>query len=134
VLSLSLLLAVASLATYVGYNLKFVQHQGRYLFPALGAISACLAAGLVELSQRRLATRLALGLLLAASALGLAGILLADVAEWTIVTLLLGALLVVANSRLPTAWRWAPPVALYTAFLALDWVCLFGFIVPMLLP
>ncbi len=35
-----------TLAVYLGYNLTFVQHQGRYLFPALIPIGVGVAAGL----------------------------------------------------------------------------------------
>jgi 4-amino-4-deoxy-L-arabinose transferase-like glycosyltransferase len=43
-----ILLGVAALATavHVGYNLTYVQHQGRYLFPALIPMGAGVAAGL----------------------------------------------------------------------------------------
>ena len=43
-----ILLGVAGLATavHVGYNLTYVQHQGRYLFPALIPIGAGVAMGL----------------------------------------------------------------------------------------
>ncbi|MDX1415444.1 MAG: DUF2142 domain-containing protein [Candidatus Promineifilaceae bacterium] len=39
-------LLVLTLGVYVGYNLTFVQHQGRYLFPALIPIALGLAIGL----------------------------------------------------------------------------------------
>ena len=45
----SLILITTFLVTvglHVGYNLTFVQHQGRYLFPALIPITAALALGL----------------------------------------------------------------------------------------
>ncbi len=48
----SLLLAFSALftlSTYVWYNLTFVQHQGRYLFPALIPIGTAAALGLSEL-------------------------------------------------------------------------------------
>ena len=38
--------AVAVLVQYLGYNLEFVQHQGRYLFPALAPIALACAAGM----------------------------------------------------------------------------------------
>ncbi|MCZ7545072.1 MAG: DUF2142 domain-containing protein [Anaerolineae bacterium] len=42
-LALALLFVVAQ---YLYYNLTFVQHQGRYLFPALSAIACAVALGL----------------------------------------------------------------------------------------
>lgn len=40
-----------SLALYLTYNLTYVQHQGRYLFPALIPISAAVAAGIGTWAQ-----------------------------------------------------------------------------------
>jgi hypothetical protein len=41
-----LLMFVLTLGLHIGYNLAFVQHQGRYLFPALIPIAAGVVAGL----------------------------------------------------------------------------------------
>jgi heme A synthase len=38
--------AVTVLLQYLGYNLEFVQHQGRYLFPALVPLALLCAAGM----------------------------------------------------------------------------------------
>lgn len=38
--------ALAVLLQYLGYNLEFVQHQGRYLFPALVPLALACAAGI----------------------------------------------------------------------------------------
>jgi len=49
-----ILLLTSSLLTlleFLGYNLTFVQHQGRYLFPALIPIGTAAALGLSALSQ-----------------------------------------------------------------------------------
>jgi len=40
--------ALAVLATYIAFNLEYVQPQARYFFPALGPISVALAIGLVD--------------------------------------------------------------------------------------
>ncbi len=77
-----MLLLVAAFADYVAYNFKFLQFQGRYLFPALVSIAFVLVVGLRELIAR----------------------------EYQRVVFAL----------------------LYLALLALDLVCLFGFIVPQL--
>jgi 4-amino-4-deoxy-L-arabinose transferase-like glycosyltransferase len=101
VLLLAILLAVV--AAHVWYNLKFVQHQGRYVFPALVPISLAFAVGLLE---------------------------------WP-------TLLPEAGTRLGPRRRFAalPPALngaafsiFYAAFLALDVVCLYLFIVPQLRP
>jgi 4-amino-4-deoxy-L-arabinose transferase-like glycosyltransferase len=47
-LLLLLLVFVLVAAAHVSYNLKFVQHQGRYLFPALVPIGLAFALGLSE--------------------------------------------------------------------------------------
>jgi hypothetical protein len=51
-LALSILLTAS---TYVWYNLTFVQHQGRYLFPALVPIALFFTLGLHQWVPRRLA-------------------------------------------------------------------------------
>ncbi len=50
-LTLFLVLSLLTLLEYVGYNLIFVQHQGRYLFPALIPIGAAAALGLSTLAN-----------------------------------------------------------------------------------
>jgi 4-amino-4-deoxy-L-arabinose transferase-like glycosyltransferase len=61
-LLLLLLVFLVVAAAHVSYNLKFVQHQGRYLFPALAPIAIAFALGLSEwvLLVARLLARLPL--------------------------------------------------------------------------
>ena len=61
-LLLLLLVFLLVVAAHVSYNLKFVQHQGRYLFPALAPIGLAFALGLSEwvLLGARLMARLPL--------------------------------------------------------------------------
>ncbi len=75
-------LLVVAVADYVGYNFKFLQLQGRYLFPALISIAFFLVVGLRELMARE--------------------------------------------------YRRSVFAVLYVAFIVLDVVCLFWFIVPQL--
>ncbi|MCP4536015.1 MAG: DUF2142 domain-containing protein [Chloroflexi bacterium] len=49
-LTLFLAAALFTLLEYLGYNLTFVQHQGRYLFPALIPIGTAVALGLGTLT------------------------------------------------------------------------------------
>ena len=51
-IGLLILLLVVAIADYIGYNFKFLQFQGRYLFPALIAIAFFLVIGLRELIAR----------------------------------------------------------------------------------
>lgn len=64
-----------SLILYLGYNLTYVQHQGRYLFPALVPISLAVALGLATFARPLLVRRSALAWLLPTGlALALAGL------------------------------------------------------------
>ncbi len=60
---------VLAVGVYVWYNLKYVQHQGRYLFPAIIPIGLFVALGFRELVPRQFA-----GLWLGLLGLGLAGL------------------------------------------------------------
>jgi hypothetical protein len=129
VLAFSGLLTVS---LYLFYNLKFVQHQGRYLFPALGAISFAAALGLRELLRPQTARLVALWLLLASGLLLLIGALTKDISVWVLALLLLGFVWTAAAAWLPERWRWIAPALLYSGLLALDVTCLLVFIVPAL--
>ncbi|MCX7838967.1 MAG: hypothetical protein N2559_05865 [Anaerolineae bacterium] len=51
-IGLLMVLLVVAFADYVAYNFKFLQFQGRYLFPALISIAFVLVSGLRELIAR----------------------------------------------------------------------------------
>jgi len=51
-LGLLALLLIIAVVDYIGYNLKFLQFQGRYLFPALVSIAFLLVVGVRELIAR----------------------------------------------------------------------------------
>ena len=124
-----LLLAFSVLLTccgYLWYNLKFVQHQGRYLFPALIPIALGATIGWEQLATRP-ATRstaviAAIGVIVAAAfgyrflaavSLGSAGAL------WLF-------------GYLPARFRWLVPAAVISAFWALGIAALFFYIIPAL--
>lgn len=122
---------LTTVAGYLWYNLQFVQHQGRYLFPALIPIGLLAAIGMRELCSRR-------GSLIAACVLA-AGFLALLVfgfvrGDWPALWLAVaGALAVAFGLRvvmLPPSWSGALTGFFYAGMLALDVVCLFGFIVP----
>ncbi len=48
-----MVLLVTGMADYVGYNFKFLQFQGRYLFPALVALAFFFVVGVREWSARK---------------------------------------------------------------------------------
>ncbi len=124
--------ATFSVLTYLGYNLKFVQYQGRYLFPALGPLALATALSLWEILQPRTARPLAIGLALVSLLFLVHGMLSGHVPGWGLVLLVAGAAFLAVAGWLPHRWRWLPPALLYLAFLVLDWVCLFVYIVPYL--
>ncbi|MDH7488121.1 MAG: glycosyltransferase family 39 protein [Anaerolineae bacterium] len=117
-------------AAYLWYNAQFVQHQGRYLFPAMPAIALGMALGVRETFRPTRARFLAL-----VSALGIAASL-AMVAftgrAFKTLSLLLGlsALGYVVIWWLGPRRSWIWHVAAYALFVALDFICLFGYIVP----
>ncbi|MCS6844701.1 MAG: glycosyltransferase family 39 protein [Caldilineales bacterium] len=95
------LAALGTLGIYISYNLIFVQPQGRYLFPALPAISLAFAAGWWAVVQRPTAARWAATVLAAAAlAAGLWGIGRGGVNKWSL--LIFGGAAIALM-----AWRWA---------------------------
>jgi hypothetical protein len=117
---------------YLSYNVTFVQHQGRYLFPALGSISFAAALGLRELLRPRTARAVVLLLVLAFGLLLFAGALKGNMPVWPLVLLLAGGMWMAAAAWLPARWQWVVPSALYFGLLALDVTCLVAFILPAL--
>lgn len=125
------LLALSGLLTlgsYLWYNASFVQHQGRYLFPALLPIGLVAALGWREALRRRHAISLTLAVVFAAVILRAAGVL----ANWPLVMLggLAGVLAV--NRVIPKPYSALVHVFPYLLMIALDLTSLFLFIVPQL--
>lgn len=125
-------LVLLTLTSYLWYNLTFVQHQGRYLFPALIPIGLGVTVGLRRVFQpdgARLAAALLLALLAGLVAFGL---FTADLAGGPIVFVgLLAAVLGVAGWR-GHSLTGPALAAFYAALAAFDGVALFGFILPAL--
>jgi len=125
-------LVLLTAATYLWYNTKFVQHQGRYLFPALIPIGLAVAIGLRRLLQPD-GARLAAGLL-GAGWLGLAGFGLVH-ASLSKGLLLFGAVLIVGMAAVGWGRRgltWLVLAAFYAGMAVFDGVALFRFILPAL--
>ncbi len=97
-LALQLLLTVAA---YVGYNLSFVQHQGRYLFPALLPIALGLTVGWLAWLERPAANGLARACGLGILILGLAGILGGDLLAFPILLMTGTGLVAQGAARIP---------------------------------
>ena len=90
------LLLAGVVASYVWYNLGFVQHQGRYLFPALYSFGLLVALGWREALRPRVRVIIAGLLLLWAALLAGTGLAAGSLDKWTLLFLAaaMGALLV----------------------------------------
>lgn len=131
-----LVLCLSALLTGLGYfwyNLQFVQHQGRYLFPALIPLGLAFAAGLYQVTSPAGARPASLLLAGGAAALFARGLTAGDLPLlW--VTLLAGLALALGLQgwRGSSRTQQAVLAAVYAGLWLLDWLCLFGFIVPAL--
>ena len=130
-----LLLGASALITgvlFVGYNLTFVQHQGRYLFPALPLFGLAAAAGLEQLLNHKLAVVTALCMLLALVVVGIVGLLAGDLPLWSMALFGVAMIALPVAAFVPQHWRGLLVGGLLIALAGLDLWCLFGFIVPIL--
>ncbi|MGC8838969.1 MAG: hypothetical protein ACP5UM_11190, partial [Anaerolineae bacterium] len=123
-----------TLLTYLWYNLEFVQHQGRYLFPALVPLGLAFACGWQELTRPSAARAAAAGLALAAAGLVGWGLAHGALDKWAVALYGGGAVGLAALSVFPLWARRAAFWLLFGALWALDLVCLFLFVVPALVP
>jgi len=127
-LALTILLA---LAAYLGYNVTLVQHQGRYLFPAIVPLGVFFALGLREAWRRRtaLVAAGALALILAVrlvTGLFSSGSGAFDVALWGGGAALLGGRSLLPGERAGTLAY----TACFVALALIDTWCLVGFVIP----
>ncbi len=129
-LGLLALSALLTLLSYFWYNLKFVQHQGRYLFPALVPLGLAFALGLREVLARDNAKAVALLFLAATLSLAAKGLVTGDFNKLSISLLGGTAVAFGIKAFLPEKyddWVFALP---YLGLWGLDLICLFKFIVP----
>ena len=128
--------------SYVGYNVKFVQHQGRYLFWGLLPISTVVALGWREVLQPLQGAITGFLAAVMAAAMLLMGAVVGDTDKWTVlsmgliaIVLLCQPLLLSGASRYPLRWlpgwfkRWTmrPGVAdVLTVVRAAVWVLPFA--------
>jgi hypothetical protein len=117
-----------TLASYLWYNTNFLQHQGRYLFPALVPISLAVALGWREALRRERAIVLAVLLLVATVVLRLAGLL----SNWLMLMLVVSAAAFGIRRFLPRSWDALVHAVPYLSLILLDIASLFLFIVPQL--
>jgi hypothetical protein len=111
---------------YLWYNLTFVQHQGRYLFPALIPLALAAGAGLAELARPRVAR-------LAAAVLVVAGLACLAAGYLTLATFSVAAATAVwLNSALPPRHRWILAAGIVFGLAGLALASLFLFVIPSL--
>jgi len=129
-LGLLTLWLVLTVLCYLWYNLQFVQHQGRYLFPALVPLGLVFAVGLAEVLARR-RTQLPVGLCLSGLLLLMVkGLLVGELDRWATALVAGTAMALLLRRLLPGKWdAWVDSLP-YVGLFALDFICLFGFIVP----
>lgn len=125
-------LVLLTVASYLWYNLTFVQHQGRYLFPALIPIGLGVTAGLCRVFQPDGARLAAVLLLMLLAGLVAFGLFTADLAGGPIVFIGLLAAGLGAAGWGQRSLTGPGLAAFYTALAAFDGVALFGFILPAL--
>jgi 4-amino-4-deoxy-L-arabinose transferase-like glycosyltransferase len=118
-----------TLVSYFWYNAQFVQHQGRYLFPALVPIGLAVALGWREALGRDLAWPLAALFLLGAAVLWLAGVL----PNWPLLMLIATAGALAVRRFLPGQLDPFIHACPYVLLILVDLASLFLFIVPQLM-
>ncbi|HEY54457.1 MAG TPA: phospholipid carrier-dependent glycosyltransferase [Caldilineae bacterium] len=120
------------LFTYFWYNLSFVQHQGRYLFPALTALSIGFALGYAGIISRKgsLWGALAAGVVLLATVA--AGLLAGDINGWAALLAAAAVIALAVRHRYAVLPAWAWSAAILVLLALIDIYALFGAIVPQL--
>ena len=129
-LGLLALSAFFTLLSYLWYNLKFVQHQGRYLFPALVPLGLAFALGLREVLARDNAKAVALLFLAGALILAAKGLATGDFNKLSILLLGGAAVAFGIKALLPEKYDDLVFALPYLGLWGLDLICLFKFIVP----
>jgi 4-amino-4-deoxy-L-arabinose transferase-like glycosyltransferase len=129
-LGLLALSALFTLLSYLWYNLKFVQHQGRYLFPALIPIGLAFALGLREILARDNAKAMAFLFLAGVLILVGKGLVTGDFNKLSVSLLGGVAAAFGIKALLPERYDDLVFALPYLGLLALDLICLFKFIVP----
>ena len=124
--------ALLTLLVYLLYNVTFVQHQGRYLFPALIPLALGAALGLEWLLSPRVARWTAAALGGAGALLALWGLVRGDLPIVPTGTAFGLAILFGLAALLPRRGRGLVLAALAAGLVVLDLYCLFGAIIPTL--
>ncbi|MGI5917517.1 MAG: hypothetical protein ACOX9A_13825 [Anaerolineae bacterium] len=129
---LTLWLALTALG-YLWWNVKFVQHQGRYLFPALVPIGLAFTVGLRE-ALTRSAQPVAVALAVGALALLALGLVTGDIRAFTTAMLAAASMAIVAGALLERRWTGSTLALYYGGMAGFALICLYLYIVPWLTP
>ncbi len=121
-----------TVAGFLWYNLQYVQHQGRYLFPALPVWALLFTVGLQRLYSR--APRWVLAVLGAAALLLLIqGLVAGDVRGFLLLVVIAAIAAIIAGHGLERRWRGAPLALGFGAMASFAVWCL-TVLVPALTP
>ena len=123
ILSFSALLTATG---YLWYNLSFVQHQGRYLFPALIPMGLAAGAAWEALCRPRLSRLISALFMLGSVVVFLLG------SRWPALFCGLMAILILIVGLLPSRFHWIIPAGIGSALAILSIASLFLFLVPAL--
>ena len=112
------LMLVVVTVGYVGYNFKFVQHQGRYFFWGLLPISTVIALGWREVLQPLQGAITGFMASVLAIATAMSGMVTGDVNKWTVLSIGLIALILLCQPLFlggvgPDTLRWLPSSTRY---------------------
>ena len=129
-LGLLALSALLTLLSYLWYNLKFVQHQGRYLFPALVPLGLAFALGLREVLARDNAKAMVFLFLAGVLLLAAKGLVAGDFNKLSVLLLGGAAAAFGIKALLPEKYDDLVFALPYLGLWGLDLICLFKFIVP----
>jgi hypothetical protein len=104
---------LAVVVSYLWYNVKFVQHQGRYFFWGLLPISTIVALGWREVLQPLQGAITGFLALVLAAAMAVSGAVTGDLDKWTLLSISLMALLLFCQPLLlggtsEATLRWLP--------------------------
>jgi 4-amino-4-deoxy-L-arabinose transferase-like glycosyltransferase len=128
-LALSVLLTAGS---YLGYNTQFLQHQGRYLFPALIPLGLAATVGWWEVLRRERTWPVVALLVAGIVALGAWGVWRRDLPLWPMGLLAATAVGAAVRRVLPKQWDGYLLAVPYLLLIPLDITSLFWFVVPQL--
>ena len=126
------LLAVWALLTtagFVWYNLWYVQHQGRYLFPAIVPWGLFFALGMYQVLAPAMRITV-LTLLVVLAGLLLSGLFTGDIKSFTLLLLALLALGLGIGHRLEERWPGTAMLLFFVCMGSIALTCLLGYIIP----